>query len=183
MTVLARMLTQTLGLVLLAAALGLVVNALRPDGLPLLQAGESLVELEQGAETIPLKDAIVLFATGRAVFVDARSPAAYAASHVQGAVSLPPDAFQARFPELESRLRGPETVIAYCDGSLCPLAERVAALLRERGVDGVRVLENGWPRWQAENLPVEGGDPAGAETLGELERMLDGEEDLCTECE
>jgi rhodanese-related sulfurtransferase len=159
-----RIFGQALGLVALSAVLAFAVNAARPDGLPLAQAAAkpapSAVQLSQASGEIALKDAALLFLSGRAVFLDARSQFEFQLGHIQGALSLPPRNFAADFQDIKPLLAGKEAVIAYCDGPDCPLSHSLAKHLIDAGVKNVYVLVNGWSLWQAEKLPVAKGAPA-----------------------
>ncbi len=148
---------QLLSIMAIATVLALVVNAIRPDGLPLVQAGSGAVQLDAGSEEIPIKDAAMLFISQRAVFLDARSPLEFDEGHIQGALSAPVEDFEVLFDELKPALAGKEAVITYCDGERCPLSHELAEQLRSRGVRNVWVLRNGWGLWQKENLPVASG--------------------------
>jgi rhodanese-related sulfurtransferase len=152
-----KTLTQAAAIVALATALSLGVNALRPDGLPLAGANTSAVSLDQGDGEISVKDAAMLFASGRAVFLDARSQFEYEQGHIQGALSLPPREFASQFQDIKPRLMSKEVIITYCDGERCPLSHALAEHLRGAGMKNVRVLKNGWTLWTTEKLPVEKG--------------------------
>lgn len=74
----------------------------------------------------------------------------FAAGHISGAINLP-------IQELENRLKEfapDQQVVAYCRGPHCILAYDAVALLRDRGVNARR-LQDGYPEWLAEGLPVE----------------------------
>ena len=83
------------------------------------------------------------------IVLDVRPPEEFAAGHIPGAVSVPPD-------DLRARLRGIRSgeVVAYCRGAFCVYAdEAVRALRRRRGVQAQR-LEAGFPEWRRAGLPV-----------------------------
>ncbi len=149
-----RILGQSLGLLALSALCAFGVNAARPDGLPLAQAAPSAVQLSPASGEIALKDAVLLFLSGRAVFLDARSDYEYQLGHIQGALSLPPREFASQFQDVKPLLAGKDAVITYCDGANCPLGDALAKHLRAAGVRNVYVLTNGWSLWTAEKLPV-----------------------------
>jgi len=159
-----RIFGQALGLAALSAVLAFAVNAARPDGLPLAQAAAkpapSAVQLSPASGEIALKDAALLFLSGRAVFLDARSQFEFQLGHIQGALSLPPRSFAADFQDIKPLLAGKDAVIAYCDGPDCPLSHSLARHLADAGVKNVYVLVNGWSLWQAEKLPVAKGAAA-----------------------
>lgn len=155
MKIMRKSLVQALGILTLATLLSLEVNYFRPDGLPLLNAAQSAVKLDQAGSEISIKDAAMLFITKRAVFLDARSQYEFMQGHVQGAISLPPSEFPALIKTLSPRLEGVEAIITYCDGELCPLSHTLAERLRSAGFKNVWVLKNGWTIWNTEKLPVE----------------------------
>lgn len=157
MKVVCKTLLQATAIVTLATALALGVNVLRLDGLPLVEAKASAVQLDQGSGEISVKDAAMLFASGRAVFLDARSQFEFEQGHIQGAISLPPREFASQFQDIKPRLMGKEVIITYCDGERCPLSHALAEHLRGAGLKNVRVLKNGWTLWTTEKLPVERG--------------------------
>jgi ArsR family transcriptional regulator len=90
-----------------------------------------------------LKDDVV-------TLLDVRPPDEFAAGHLPTAVNIP-------LRELPRRLRdlpADRDVIAYCRGAYCVLAFEAVALLRKRGFTARR-LEDGFPEWRAQGLPVE----------------------------
>jgi len=149
-----RILLQSLAILAVSAVLALGVNFIRPDGPAPVLAAPSAVQLTKNGGEIGIKDAAMLFISGRAVFLDARSQFEYQQGHVQGAISLPPREFAAQFQDIKPSLAGKEAVITYCDGELCPLSHNLAKHLRDAGVKNVYVLVNGWSLWQAEKLPI-----------------------------
>jgi thiosulfate/3-mercaptopyruvate sulfurtransferase len=97
-------------------------------------------------------------------------PDAYNASHVPGAVFLDwtkdivdlddPIPAQVAPPERLAAILGAAgvgdgtIVVAYDDHPASQFATRLWWVLRYYGHDAVRVLDGGWPRWQAEGRPV-----------------------------
>jgi rhodanese-related sulfurtransferase len=80
--------------------------------------------------------------------VDCRSPQAYAAGHLPGAVNLPSAAI------------GPDTVlpagpfVTYCDGPACNGSTKGAARLHDLGHE-VREMIGGWEYWLRDGHPTE----------------------------
>ncbi len=152
---------QTLTILSLAAIVGLVSNQLRSDRLPLAgnwAAQDEAAALSGKPATISLDDAEVLFFTGSAVFLDARSPDLYELGHIQGAYNLPWEDFQSRFDQVMAGIPPQTTIITYCDGNGCSLSNELALVLLDKGYPDVKVLLNGWTLWQQNDLPVEFGD-------------------------
>lgn len=99
--------------------------------------------------TITRDDLRARLRDGDVVVVDVRPEREYAAGHIRGALSIP-------ITDLRSRLReipdGTE-VVAYCRGPYCVYADDAVRLLTKQGVPAGR-LEDGFPEWQANGLPV-----------------------------
>ena len=152
-----RMLLQACAIVLVAAALGILTNYIRRDGLPLVadwpleaqltpEPGESLV--------LSLAEARESFSSGAAVFLDARAPELYEQGHIQGARSLPWEKVAEYFDEVMAGIPLDALIIAYCDGETCSLSKDLALELFYRGYENVRVLVNGWSLWKDHRLPI-----------------------------
>jgi rhodanese-related sulfurtransferase/predicted transcriptional regulator len=88
---------------------------------------------------------------GTVTVLDVRPPEEYTAGHLPGAVSMPLSKLKKHIAELDPA----QEVVAYCRGPHCVLAFDAVAQLRARGLKARR-LEEGFPEWQAEGLPVEG---------------------------
>lgn len=87
---------------------------------------------------------------GAVLVWDVRPPAEYAAGHIAGAVSVPPEEVRRRLRDLPPR----SAVVAYCRGSFCAYADDAVRALRHSGHRASR-LEDGFPEWRRAGLPVE----------------------------
>jgi rhodanese-related sulfurtransferase len=88
------------------------------------------------------------------VLVDALSPTSYAASHLPGAISMPPESVDERAPR---RIPDRNTqVIVYCASSTCDSSVAVANRLLELGYRNVRHYAEGKRDWVEAGLPLEG---------------------------
>uniref|UniRef100_A0A831ZLM0 Rhodanese-like domain-containing protein n=1 Tax=Desulfacinum infernum TaxID=35837 RepID=A0A831ZLM0_9BACT len=149
------------GVVLVAAAcvLAAVSNGLRSDSIPWVgdwSAASGTTEDGLGLE-ISLEEAQILFFTKEAVFLDARSPDAYARGHIEGARNLPWVFFEERAPTVLADISKETPIVTYCDGEGCALSTELAVALIARGYDQVRVLANGWSVWVENGLPTASG--------------------------
>ncbi len=141
------------------ALLGVFVNALSPDALPLVwraradTAGASA--LPAGVTAVSLEEFRAALASGRALAVDARYASLYAEGHVPGAVSLPHDALDAAWAAHRAKLESAETLVVYCASANCDNAGVVARALPARGCKDVRVFAGGWKLWRESGLPSE----------------------------
>jgi rhodanese-related sulfurtransferase len=149
---------QSLAVLILALGIGLSVNFLRDQRLPLvkdLSGGAQLNSASKGDDlNIALEDAEALYFAQQVVFLDARSREQYRRGHIEGAKSLPWEDFDRRFPQVMSGISYDAVIITYCDGESCSLSRELASALMAKGYDQVRVLVDGWKLWQQFNLPT-----------------------------
>ena len=119
-------LVQAVVILAIALVLGLVVNALRNDGIAMVgdwsaktrlttSTGESLI--------VSLTEAEKMFMDKAAVFMDARSEQEYDAGHIQGAISLPWHEVEHQIMEVVERISPSRLIITYCDGETCALSK------------------------------------------------------------
>lgn len=132
--------------------------ALRDLGeLRLTEIGELLRALadDEGMELVDRPTLWRMAQDGDITVLDVRPPAEYDAGHIPGAVSIP-------LEELERRLSDvprDQPVVAYCRGPYCVLAVQAVEFLRKQGFTARR-LEDGFPEWREEGLPVEASQSA-----------------------
>ncbi|MBS3916349.1 MAG: metalloregulator ArsR/SmtB family transcription factor [Sulfuritalea sp.] len=86
---------------------------------------------------------------GEAVVIDVRPAEEYAAGHIAGAVNVPLDSL----PRFLRKLPKEQEIVAYCRGPYCLLAFEAVEKLRKKGYRARR-LEDGFPEWKADQLPV-----------------------------
>lgn len=83
------------------------------------------------------------------VVVDVRPSSEYAAGHIRGALSVPMGELRSRLAEIP---KGTD-VVAYCRGPFCVYADEAVRLLSRSGMTALR-LEDGFPEWAADQLPI-----------------------------
>lgn len=86
---------------------------------------------------------------GDVVVIDVRPPTEYAAGHIAGARSIPIDVLEQRLAELPDDTE----VVAYCRGPFCVYADDAVRQLTAAG-HRARRLEDGYPQWNDDGLPV-----------------------------
>lgn len=159
--------TWQAGIILvLAVAVGLAVNQVRPGGLPLVADWSPEARLQLGSgDTLVVEpdEAQALFVTQSAIFVDARARAIFEEGHIQGAFNLPVEDIDNYFEAFSATVPPEATIVAYCDGESCNSSKELALALLDRGYPNVHVLVNGWTVWQQRNLPIEKGDARSSE--------------------
>lgn len=86
---------------------------------------------------------------GLVTVVDVRPEDEYVAGHVPLAINIPISKLEKELNQLPKK----KEVIAYCRGPFCILAFEAVAQLRSKGYKARR-LEDGFPEWKLEGLPV-----------------------------
>ena len=148
---------QAGGIILVAAILGLLVNQIQSERLPLTTdwSPEARLTLDAGENiAISLEEARKVFHSKEGVFLDARSSELYEQGHIMGARNLPWQAVDEYFDAVMEDIPKDRLVIAYCDGEDCALSKDLAIELLFRGYENIRVLINGWSVWQENQFPV-----------------------------
>ncbi len=92
---------------------------------------------------ISLDDLRARLERGAAVLLDVRPNAEYAAGHLPSAMSIPLEELERHLTELPRR----RTIVAYCRGPYCVLADQAAEKLQRHGFRVAR-LEEGVHEWQ-----------------------------------
>ena len=102
-----------------------------------------------GLKAITIPDLVDRLQTGSVTLLDVRPAEEYAAGHLPGAINIPLAELTQRLQELPADCE----VVAYCRGPYCALSYDAAALLQQQGFTALR-LQEGYPEWKAEGLPV-----------------------------
>jgi len=153
-----RLLRDALAIAAVGAALGLLVNALHPMGLPLV-----LGEVEGPAiptwvwrkvSRVDAAEARRVWDAESALFVDTRNPDDFAAGHIPRSLSLPYHQFSSAFPTVAARLPHDRPLVIYCYGSSCGLSMRLAKRLLREGHGNLIVLEGGLAAWERAGYPL-----------------------------
>jgi len=90
---------------------------------------------------------------GAVTVIDVRPSAEYDAGHVAGARSVPVTELERRLGSLPADAE----IVAYCRGPYCVYADEAVRFLRKKGFEARR-LEDGFPEWRREGLPVAVGE-------------------------
>ena len=100
-------------------------------------------------ETVTMEELRRRLATGEVTLVDVRPASEYAAGHIPGAVSVPPE----ELDRLLAIIPADAEVVAYCRGPYCVFADDAVRFLRSHGRPARRLLE-GVPEWRQMGGPV-----------------------------
>ena len=109
--------------------------------------------VKDSLEPVPRSELLARVRDGLVTVLDVRPPEEYAAGHLPGALNIPLAELELRLEELGKD----QEIVAYCRGPHCVLAFDAVAQLRKKGLKARR-LEDGYPEWKAEGLPVESED-------------------------
>ena len=142
-----------------------VIYSLTDEKVPLLLAGiryvaeRHLAEVERivrenfnsrdNLTPVRRDELLGLVKSGEAMVIDVRPPAEYNAGHIEGAVNIPLESLTQRL----SKLPKDQEIVAYCRGPYCMMSFDAVDQLRQHGYRARR-LEDGFPEWKTDQLPV-----------------------------
>ncbi|MFP4466733.1 MAG: rhodanese-like domain-containing protein [Candidatus Goldiibacteriota bacterium] len=118
----------------------------------------SEVSAKNDIPKIHIKEAKVLFESGRALFIDARSEGEYNKAHIPGAVYISSGYSPQKIKEYEKQLKD-KVLVPYCHGTGCRLSDRVAYKLFDMGYRNIVLFFGGWPEWKQADMPVKEYEP------------------------
>jgi rhodanese-related sulfurtransferase len=163
-------LKQVLALLLLSAVIGVAINVISPNGIPLvgkyrtLSSGEGPI-VPPSAQTgdppfIDINQAQLEFEVGGSVFVDARDPDEYLCGTIPGSINIPfenlPEGDLGKY--FDSVLSGSShdpTLVVFCSGEECDLSLHLGRNLRHYGYGNVLIFFGGAREWEKSGLEVE----------------------------
>lgn len=114
------------------------------------QLVQTYLTVKDDLEPVPRRALLERVREGLVTVLDVRPPEEYAAGHLPGAINIPMSELEQRLDELDPE----QDVVAYCRGPHCILAFDAVAALRAKGRTAHR-LQDGYPEWEREGLPVE----------------------------
>jgi rhodanese-related sulfurtransferase/DNA-binding transcriptional ArsR family regulator len=116
------------------------------------QLVETYLTTKDDLEPIARQELLARARDGLVTVLDVRPPEEFAAGHVPGAINIPLKELEQHLDELHPD----QEVVAYCRGPHCILAFDAVARLRARGLKARR-LQDGFPEWRLDGLPIEEG--------------------------
>lgn len=149
---------QFVAIFALTVFLGFSINQFRDSRLPLFGdwSVEARLTTPSGIQlNLSLIEAKNLFMQKKCIFIDARPKDDYERGHIRGARSLPWHEVDQKFMEVTKDISLETPIITYCDGKTCDLSHKLANFLIEMGFKNVKVLVNGWTKWQNADLPID----------------------------
>ena len=149
---------QIIVIAITSTVLSLTLNAVRPDGIPLLAKELAVAEeieydtAEPRLFAITLDQALELYQKGT-IFVDAREPEYYQEGHIKGAWNIP--FFLELVFKLDSLQGKDAPLVIYCSGDECGSSEDLADELQVEGFSNLLVFKGGWTAWNTSGHPIE----------------------------
>ena len=128
----------------------LVMAALTSGGLLLWPA---LRGAQAGGQAVSVSEAVRLMNREKAVLVDVRDAATYAAGHATGARHVPLDDFSKSPMPVVLPSNKTTPVLLMCDRGLS--ASKAVSLLRKGGYERALTVEGGMAAWREAQMPVE----------------------------
>ena len=138
---------------------GVVWNAVRPGGIPLVAPRPYDIyvpcpETEVEADSISAEDVV---SQANVVYVDARPREEFDRLHIKGAVSFPYPLLDEPVDEQAAALKRRRVpIVTYGNGGRGDLGDMLASLLTELEIPNVSHLEGGLPAWRERGGAVEG---------------------------
>ncbi len=154
---------EIIGIIVAAAAIGLIYNWLQPRPLPLIATGkiaivpDSLLTSPEQATTDNLEKTLTydqvlkLLDNPDFIFIDARSKENYEAGHIGNASNIFPYDDEDVYMEKIYSLPRDKKIVVYCDGGNCDLSHHLAEDLVINGYENVFIYTGGWEEWSQKN--------------------------------
>ncbi len=111
---------------------------------------QSILTVKDNLEPVARRELLDRVRQGLVTVIDVRPTEEYAAGHLPGAISIPLGELEKHVATLDPT----QEIIAYCRGPHCVLAFEAVSALRKQGLRARR-LQDGFPEWVAEGLPVD----------------------------
>jgi rhodanese-related sulfurtransferase len=103
-----------------------------------------------GFETVTIDGLIGKLRSGKVTILDVRPESEFKQGHIANAISIPINELSKRLKDIPKQTE----VVAYCRGPFCLYADEAIRILSKAGYKVAR-LEEGFPDWKLQGLPVE----------------------------
>jgi rhodanese-related sulfurtransferase len=145
-----RIILQIGAVVTFSMILGLMVNGIRLERLPLVMPFPPQYQcpsrIPEGL-AIGVGDALTRYKRKQILFVDARSREAFEKGRIEGAINLPYSFLDPVPAEAAARLSKSGNLVVYCNSNHAKRSKLMAGELSDSGLEGVSYLEGGFLEW------------------------------------
>lgn len=104
-------------------------------------------EENKALESITLEELVKRSGKEKIMLIDVRPPDEYATGHIRNAISIPLPELKKRWKELPKD----KTIVAYCRGPLCVMAQEAVKLLNSKKFKAIR-MEDGYIDWKLKQV-------------------------------
>lgn len=137
------------GMVLAASLLlALGINAVRPDGVPVIRPTKEALALRAGITPIQLDTAKLLLQDPNVLFVDARPRNVWKRGRIPGAINFPEEVSDSLMPSFRDSVPMDRPLVVYCDGEECRSSDLLSKKLSQAGYKYVYLFFGGWIQWR-----------------------------------
>jgi rhodanese-related sulfurtransferase len=105
-------------------------------------------------DIISLAQTKEIFSSKSGIFIDSRHEFEYKEGHIQGAINISLNEFDAH----KTRLAGiakDKLLIVYCDGAECNSSIELTLKMMELEYTNIRIFFGGWQEWKNNKLPID----------------------------
>lgn len=142
----------------LAVILAVVWNARLPLGIGWLPTPDKRVGIPRVYEgnlgEINAAQALQLYESTSALFVDSRDAKDFKQNHIPGAINLPQREWRTVWPKMKPTLSQDRMLVLYCYGAHCGLSTRQGKELLRKGWENFVILDYGWQIWTDHGYPT-----------------------------
>lgn len=132
-------------------------KALRDLGMERMAEIERLVRnfrtSRKSVDTLTSSELLQKMKEDAVTVIDVRPKQEFEEGHIAGALNIPVEDLSRK----EEELPEDQEIVAYCRGPFCVFADEAVEFLNEKGYTAKR-LDDGFPEWMLDDLPVESSD-------------------------
>lgn len=146
-----KTLKQALLISLMALVVGVSVNFVRPDGLPVFFSEDTYSadgEDTGQAEQISIEQGSAILKIGQSFFIDLRSADVFTKSHIPCAINYPAEEIYGQLANIEQQLPKDAEIVIYGIDKEDPAPMEVASLIEMLGYLNIKILAEGWAGWK-----------------------------------
>ena len=143
---------EALLIVAISCVLGFTYSAATQKGLFAPAPGATLSQPSHPPQFILFDEAVQVFHSDSATFVDARHAYDFELGHIKGAINVPLKEFTVA---PLSGIPKERVLVTYCDGQECNSSVSLAMKLDSLGYTNVKIFFGGWSEWTNNNQPTD----------------------------
>ncbi|MBU4185561.1 MAG: rhodanese-like domain-containing protein [Proteobacteria bacterium] len=150
-----KTLKQALLISLMAIVVGVSVNFVRSDGLPVFFSeytntadGEDTGQAEQ----ISIEQGRAILKIGQSLFLDLQSADAFSKVHIPGAINFPAEEIYGQLANIELQIPKDTEIVLYGVDKEDSAPMEVASLIEMLGYRNIKIMAEGWAGWEEKKI-------------------------------